>query len=203
MEGRRWAVVDSILGAALERAPHEREAFVHQTCADDEELRRDVESLLAQVRDAGDFLEPPARQLLDVAAASGRDSVPGSFGPYRMLEPLGSGGMGDVYRARDDRLKRDVALKVLPNLLAADPDRLARFQREAEILASLNHPHIAAIYGVEERDGLRALSNWSMATLSLIGLPADRCPFMTRSRSADRWPTHWMPRMNTESSTAI
>ena len=80
-----------------------------------------------------------------------------SFGPYRILEPLGSGGMGEVYRARDDRLKRDVALKVLPGFLAADPDRLARFQREAEILASLNHPHIAAIYGVEERDGLRAL----------------------------------------------
>jgi serine/threonine-protein kinase len=157
MEGRRWAVVDGILGAALERSPHEREAFVQQTCADDEELRRDVESLLAHVRDVGDFLEPPARQLLDVAGVSRRDSPADSFGAYRLLERLGSGGMGDVYRGRDDRLKRDVALKVLPNLLAADPDRLARFQREAEILASLNHPHIAAIYGVEECDGLRAL----------------------------------------------
>lgn len=158
MEGRRWAVVDSVLGAALERPLHEREAFVQQACADDEELRRDVESLLAHVRDAGDFLDAPARQLLDIAAASGRHSLlPSSFGPYRILEPLGSGGMGEVYRARDDRLKRDVALKVLPGFLAADPDRLARFQREAEILASLNHPHIAAIYGVEECDGLRAL----------------------------------------------
>jgi eukaryotic-like serine/threonine-protein kinase len=157
MESRRWAVVDSVFGAALERASHEREAFVQQACADDEVLRRDVESLLEHVRDAGDFLERPARPLLDVAAASSHDSLPGSFGPYRILEPLGSGGMGEVYRARDDRLKRHVALKVLPTLLAADPDRLARFQREAEILAALNHPHIAAIYGVEERDGLRAL----------------------------------------------
>jgi serine/threonine-protein kinase len=158
MEGRRWAVVDSVLDAALERPPHDREAFVQQACADDEELRRDVESLLAHVQDAGDFLERPACQLLDVAAPSARHSLlSGSFGPYRILEPLGGGGMGEVYRARDDRLKRDVALKVLPSFFAADPDRLARFQREAEILASLNHPHIAAIYGVEERDGLRAL----------------------------------------------
>ena len=74
MEGRRWAVVDSILGATLERAPHERDAFVQQACADDEELRGDVESLLAHVRDAGDFLERSARQLLDVTAASGRQS---------------------------------------------------------------------------------------------------------------------------------
>jgi serine/threonine-protein kinase len=156
MEGRRWAVVDSVLGAALERPPQERRAFLQQACADDEDLRRAVESLLAHVRDAGDFLEAPARQRLDVAAAS-NDWLAGSFGPYRILEPLGRGGMGDVYRARDQRLKRDVALKVLPSYLAADPDRLARFQREAEILASLNHPHIAAIHGIEERDGLRAL----------------------------------------------
>jgi serine/threonine-protein kinase len=158
MQDRRWAVVDSVLGAALERAPHERDAFVQQVCGDDEELRRDVESLLAHVRDAGDFLERPARDLFDVAAGAGRQTVlPGSFGPYRILEPLGTVGMGAVYRARDDRLKRDVALKLLPRFLAADSDRLARFQREAEILASLNHPHIAAIYGVEERDGVRAL----------------------------------------------
>jgi serine/threonine-protein kinase len=157
MEGRRWAVIDSVLGAALERPPHEREAFVQQACADDEELRCNVESLLAHVRDAGDFLERPSRQPLDVTATSGRDSLPGLFGPYRILEPLGSGGMGVVYRARDERLKRDVALKVLPSFLAADPDRLARFQREAEILASLNHPHIAAIYGIEECGGRRAL----------------------------------------------
>jgi serine/threonine-protein kinase len=157
MDGRRWAVVDGLLSAALERTPHEREAFVRQACADDEELRRDVESLLAHVRDAGDFLERSARDLLDLAAGPGGDSLSGSFGPYRILEPLGRGGMGEVYRARDDRLKRDVALKVLPRFLAADPDRLARFQREAEILASLNHPHIAAIHGVEEHDQLRAL----------------------------------------------
>src|SRR4051795_7032954 len=74
-----------------------------------------------------------------------------SIAHYRILEKLGEGGMGAVYRARDTKLNRDVAIKVLPEAFAQDPDRLARFTREAEVLASLNHPNIAAIYGVEER----------------------------------------------------
>jgi len=72
------------------------------------------------------------------------------LGPYEVLSPLGAGGMGEVYRARDTRLQRDVALKVLPADLAGDCDRLARLQREAQVLACLNHPNIAAIYGLEE-----------------------------------------------------
>jgi eukaryotic-like serine/threonine-protein kinase len=79
------------------------------------------------------------------------------LGPYEILAPLGAGGMGEVYRATDTRLKRQVAIKILPAPLAADPDRLARFQREAEVLASLNHPSIAGIYGLEESNGLKAL----------------------------------------------
>jgi len=73
------------------------------------------------------------------------------LGPYEILAPLGAGGMGEVYRAKDTKLKRDVALKVLPSAVAADPERLARFQREAEVLAALNHPNIAQIYGVEDQ----------------------------------------------------
>src|SRR5262245_54251991 len=76
--------------------------------------------------------------------------VPRRVGPYEIISLLGSGGMGEVYRGRDTRLGRDVAIKVLPSAFAQDPDRLARFQREAQVLASLNHPNIAAIYGVEE-----------------------------------------------------
>ena len=79
------------------------------------------------------------------------------FGPYRVLEILGEGGMGQVYRATDTKLKRQVALKTLPPSFAADHDRLARFQREAEVLASLNHPNIAGIYGLEESGGVTAL----------------------------------------------
>ena len=81
-----------------------------------------------------------------------------TVGVYEILGPLGSGGMGDVYRARDSRLAREVALKVLPESFAHDPDRLARFHREAQVLASLNHPHIAAIYGFEDSSGIRALA---------------------------------------------
>src|SRR5713226_2392730 len=72
------------------------------------------------------------------------------LGPYEILSQIGAGGMGEVYRATDTKRKRDVALKVLPEVFARDPGRMARFQREAEVLASLNHPNIAAIYGVEE-----------------------------------------------------
>src|SRR5258708_2840544 len=71
------------------------------------------------------------------------------IGPYEVLALIGAGGMGEVYRARDTKLKREVALKVLPAAFAGDPDRMARFQREAEVLAALNHPNIAAIYGLE------------------------------------------------------
>src|SRR5262249_23649983 len=76
---------------------------------------------------------------------------------YEILSPIGVGGMGEVYRARDSKLNRDVAIKVLPEIFAQDSDRLARFQREAQVLASLNHPNIAAIYGLEESDGVHAL----------------------------------------------
>src|SRR5437879_1066549 len=78
------------------------------------------------------------------------------LGSYEILSALGAGGMGEVYRARDIQLKREVAIKVLPEAFAQDPDRLARFQREAELLATLNHPNIAHIYGFEESEGVRA-----------------------------------------------
>src|SRR5271170_4650593 len=80
-----------------------------------------------------------------------------TIGSYRITAKLGAGGMGEVYRARDTKLDREVAIKVLPAALAQDPERLARFEREAKVLAALNHPNIAQIYGVEESGGVRAL----------------------------------------------
>jgi serine/threonine protein kinase len=84
--------------------------------------------------------------------------APGTrLGAYEVLSPIGAGGMGEVYRAHDSKLKRDVAIKVLPDSLATDPDRLARFKREAQVLASLNHPNIGGIYGFEDADAVHAL----------------------------------------------
>jgi hypothetical protein len=78
--------------------------------------------------------------------------TPGTrLGPYEIVAPIGAGGMGEVYRAKDTKLNRDVAIKVLPESFALDADRVARFTREAQVLASLNHPNIAAIYGIEEK----------------------------------------------------
>ncbi len=78
--------------------------------------------------------------------------------PYKILEPLGAGGMGEVYRARDTKLDRDVAVKVLPKDFATDQDRLDRFEREAKLLASLNHANIATIHGLEDSDGVRFIA---------------------------------------------
>src|ERR1051326_8012695 len=129
-----------------------RASFLDQACGGDDDLRRDVESLLAEEKRLGNFMEEPAlqtaaRELVQDRRASwaGRQ-----IGSYEILAFIGAGGMGDVYRARDSRLKRDVAIKVLPETFARDSGRLLRFQREAEVLASLNHPHIAAIYDVGE-----------------------------------------------------
>jgi serine/threonine protein kinase len=84
--------------------------------------------------------------------------APGArIGIYEITALIGAGGMGEVYRGRDTKLDRDVAIKVLPETFASDPERIARFQREAKTLASLNHPHIGAIYGVEESSGIMAL----------------------------------------------
>ena len=136
-------------------------------CGGDDALRAEVESLLAAIEQAGTFIDRPALQSLAPSAGLSASAIldpasraldPGdSLGSYEVLEFVGAGGMGEVYRARDANLNRDVALKVLPEAFASDSDRLARFKREAHILASLNHPNIAAIYGLEESDGVQAL----------------------------------------------
>ena len=111
-----------------------------------------MESLLAQENGAG-FLEAPALEVAGQQLAADRDQdlIGRRIGSYQILSLLGEGGMGAVYRAHDTKLKRDVAVKILPEAFTHDPGRMARFQREAEVLASLNHPNIAQIYGVEDR----------------------------------------------------
>jgi serine/threonine protein kinase len=141
-----WRKVEDIFHAALERAPETRQPFLDKACNRDSGLRRQVELLLAKEEQAGSFLERPA--LGDSTVA--RSLLGRQVGPYRIASPLGAGGMGEVYRAHDSKLGRDVAIKTLPAEFAQDSERLARFRREARTLASLNHPNIAAIYGIEE-----------------------------------------------------
>ena len=148
----RWDAVERLCHAALARPVHERAAFLAEACGGDDGLRREVESLLAQEQSPIDLLTGGAV----IAAAGlmtdvGHSALSGQrLGAYQILAPIGAGGMGEVYRARDTRLGRDVAIKILPRAFTSDVDRLARFEREARVLASLNHPHIAAIYGVED-----------------------------------------------------
>ena len=156
MSGERHSRISELYHAALARAPEERAAFLDNACGDDERLREEVESLLGYEVASARFLEAPA-VVVGGAASGGRLDIPREFGAYRLTAPLGSGGMGDVYRARDTKLGRDVAVKVLPIHFMADPERRARFAREARVLATLNHPHIGAIYGVEEAGGITAL----------------------------------------------
>lgn len=133
-----------------------RAAFVAEACGDDADLRREVDSLLARASDIDDFLNGAAADLLEPATEA-RSFVGDCIGPYAIECRLGAGGMGDVYRARDRKLDRDVAIKILPPVFTTDAGRIARFEREARILAALNHPRIGAIYGLEHIDGLPAL----------------------------------------------
>ena len=120
--------------------------------AEDTELRRHVELLVSAEENAGSFLDKAGVADLTATIRAAGSLVGQQFGHYRIVSPLGVGGMGEVYRAHDTKLSRDVAIKTLPYEFARDRERVARFRREARTLASLNHPHIAAIYGLEEFD---------------------------------------------------
>jgi hypothetical protein len=145
-----WRRAEDLFHAALERSPDVRKAFLDEACAGDEGLCRQVEILLSKDEQAGSFLERPVLTRLAGAGASRASLVGRQLGPYRILSLLGAGGMGEVYLAHDTNLGRDVAIKALPAEFAHDAGRLARFRREARTLALLNHPNIAAIYGLEE-----------------------------------------------------
>src|SRR5712692_1494719 len=126
------------------------------------------------------------------------------LGPYEIVAPLGAGGMGEVYRARDTKLGRHVALKLLPPLFTADADRVARFEREARLLASLNHPHIGAIYGFEDAGNVPALvlelveaTRWTIACAGVCCLSRRLWPSRNRS------PMHSTPPTEPGSSIAI
>jgi eukaryotic-like serine/threonine-protein kinase len=146
----RWQQVKAMLAAALERAPGERNAYLNQVCVE-ESLRSEVESLLAAHSEAeGGFLELSDGEPDDLANGT-------TLGPYEILSPLGEGGMGKVYKARDNRLERLVAIKLLRGDLADRPEIRERFEREARTIANLNHPHICTLYDVGHQDNAHFL----------------------------------------------
>ena len=154
MAADRQRQITELCHAALERSASERPAFLQDACAGDDALRQEVESLLRYVDNGDRFLERPAVEEVARLVSSHpepRADVSGRrLGVYQIEARIGAGGMGDVYRAHDTRLGRDVAIKILPHGFTADPGRQARFEREARVLAALNHPNIGAVYGFEE-----------------------------------------------------
>src|SRR5438132_4609532 len=155
MKPERWQQVDELYHAALERPAESRADFLRSACGDDEELRDEVESLLGFKSKAEDFIEKPALEIAAkaVAADSGTSVIGKQIGNYQIISLLGQGGMGEVYLAQDTRIGRKVAIKFLPEYLAADERARKRLVKEAQAAAKLEHPNICGIHEVGEENG--------------------------------------------------
>src|SRR5438309_269840 len=155
----RWQKIEELYHSAREKEECQRVAFLEEACGGDEALRREIESLLAEEEKGAKFMDSPALEVAakEMAQDRTRSLLGQRLGSYQVACLLGKGGMGEVYQARDTKLQRDVAIKVLPKAFVDSPDRLVRFRREAQLLASLNHPNIATIHGLEESAGVHYL----------------------------------------------
>ncbi|HMG75547.1 MAG TPA: serine/threonine-protein kinase [Pyrinomonadaceae bacterium] len=160
MTPERWQQVEEVLQAALDRGPAERAVFLEQVCAGDAELQSEASSLVSAYDAAADFIEEPAiaQDARVILGDHSINHIGQEIGPYKIIDHLGSGGMGEVYLAHDARLDRLVALKVLPAYFVSDDTRLRRFQREARAASALNHPNILTIHEVGELDGVHFIA---------------------------------------------
>src|SRR5438093_6635148 len=150
MKAERWKQVNDLFQSAVERAPAERAAFLDEACRGDEDLRREVESLLTSYERSENFIELPAFEVAPELVTNDRVGalVGKVIGHYRIESLIGVGGMGEVYLARDERLGRKAALKLLPENLTTDEAQLSRFKNEARSASALNHPNILTVYEI-------------------------------------------------------
>ncbi|HEY9283402.1 MAG TPA: protein kinase [Pyrinomonadaceae bacterium] len=159
MDAEHWKQVEALYHSALELDADEREDFLAVACAGEEALRREVLSLLSSAERADSFMEEPLTSVGLMLMNAEHESLKGhAVGPYRLLELLGRGGMGEVYLAHDTRLNRRVALKLLPAGVADDGERVRRFQQEARVASAISHPNVAHIYEIDEAGGRRYIA---------------------------------------------
>src|SRR5262245_4068868 len=164
MEAKRWGQIKEIYDRALYLSRDEREVFLAEACAADDDLRREIETLLAAHEDAGSFLQSPALEVAALEIVSDEVTSPTvqligrELANYRIVSLLGRGGMGEVYLAEDKRLHRKIALKLLPSEFTNDAELVRRFEREAKAASATNHPNILTIYEIGQAEGLRFIA---------------------------------------------
>ena len=172
MSDARWQKVREIFDSALRHKPEERRRFLNQVCGDDKTLLAEVESLLSSHDGAESFMETPAiAKVADVIEATQKLETGKCFGHYEVVEQIGKGGMGEVYLARDKKLDRNVAIKILNEEIQSGRSEPPKIVSEAKGASALNHPNILTIYEFGERK-MRVLSSANIVTSKLIVLAA-------------------------------